>query len=185
MDPLLFYLRDHELYYTALHGPRYNEYAIFIDYHEWYLSANMSFYQYLKIILAYRSLLQTLNDHPVVIILPTGYVETWRFFHHFSYGKNNITYWKHYEHCVLRFVQRVIPDVHICPQDFLSYQTRFFRPFHSYIAVFKTPVYKRRIVTQIAPAINRHIMTLIATSSCLMPTVSWRNKVILMMTARA
>ena len=43
LDPLLFYIRDHELYYTALHGPRYNEYAIFIDYHEWYLSANMSF----------------------------------------------------------------------------------------------------------------------------------------------
>jgi len=61
MDPLLFYIRDHELYYTALHGPRYNEYAIFIDYHEWYLSANMSFYQYLKIIIAYRSLLQTLT----------------------------------------------------------------------------------------------------------------------------
>ena len=57
LDPLLFYIRDHELYYTALHGPRYNEYAIFIDYYEWYLSANMSFYQYLKIIIAYRSLL--------------------------------------------------------------------------------------------------------------------------------
>jgi len=38
---------------------------------------------------------------------------------------------------------------------------------------------------QIAPVINRHIMTLIATSSCTMPTISWRNKVILMMTARA
>ena len=34
LDPLLFYLRNHELYYTALNGPRYNEYAIFIDYHE-------------------------------------------------------------------------------------------------------------------------------------------------------
>jgi len=44
IDPLLFYIRDHELYYTACHGPRYNEYAIFIDYHEWYLSANMSFF---------------------------------------------------------------------------------------------------------------------------------------------
>jgi len=60
-----------------------------------------------------------------------------------------------------------------------------FRPFLSYIAVSKTPVYKCRIVTQIAPVINRHIMTLIATSSCIMPTVSWRNKVILMMTAKA
>jgi len=34
LDPLLFYQRDPELYYTALSGPRYNEYAIFIDYHE-------------------------------------------------------------------------------------------------------------------------------------------------------
>jgi len=31
-EPLLFYLRDYELYYTAFCGPRYNEYAIFIDY---------------------------------------------------------------------------------------------------------------------------------------------------------
>ena len=54
-DPFLFYLRDHELYYTALSGPRYNEYAIFIDFHEWYLSANISFYQYLKICLLYTS----------------------------------------------------------------------------------------------------------------------------------
>ena len=126
LDPLLFYIRDHELYYTALQGPRHNEYAIFNDYHEWYLSANMSFYQYLKIILAYRALLRAINRRPVLIILPTGYIESWRFFHHFHYGENNFTYWKHYKHCVLRFVQRIIPDVHICPQDFLSYQTRFF-----------------------------------------------------------
>jgi len=33
-EPLLFYLRDYELYYTAFCGPRYNEYAIFIDYQE-------------------------------------------------------------------------------------------------------------------------------------------------------
>ena len=51
-EPFLFYIRDHELYYTALSGPRYNEYAIFIDYHEWELSATCSFYQYLKIIKA-------------------------------------------------------------------------------------------------------------------------------------
>ena len=69
LDPLLFYIRDHELYYTACHGPCYNEYAIFIDYREWYLAANMSFFQYLKIISAYRSLLQTVNKHPVVIVL--------------------------------------------------------------------------------------------------------------------
>jgi len=42
LDPFLFYIRDHELYYTALNGPRYNEYAIFIDFHEWYLSTNSS-----------------------------------------------------------------------------------------------------------------------------------------------
>jgi len=53
LDPLLFYLRDYELYYTALSGPRYNEFAIFIDFHEWDLSATTSFYQYLKIIKAY------------------------------------------------------------------------------------------------------------------------------------
>ena len=84
LDPLLFYIRDHELYYTALHGPRYNEYAIFIDYHEWYLSASMSFYQYLKIIIAHRSLLQTINRRLVVIILPTGYVESLAVFPPFS-----------------------------------------------------------------------------------------------------
>ena len=60
-----------------------------------------------------------------------------------------------------------------------------FRPFLSYIDVCKTPVYKCRTMPQIAPVINRHIMTLIATFSCTMPTISWRNKVILMMMARA
>ena len=85
LDPLLFYLRDHELYYAALNGPRYNEYAIFIDFHEWFLSVNTSFYQYLKIIKAYRSFLQILNNHPVLIILPTGYVETCWFFNIFTY----------------------------------------------------------------------------------------------------
>jgi len=33
-DPLLFYMGEHELYYTTLCTPRYNEYAILIDYHE-------------------------------------------------------------------------------------------------------------------------------------------------------
>ena len=73
LDPLLFYLRDHELYYTALSGPRYNEYAIFIDYHEWELSATCSFYQYLKIIKAYQALLQIITMKPILVILPTGY----------------------------------------------------------------------------------------------------------------
>jgi len=72
LEPFLFYLRDHELYYIALNVPCYNEYAIFIDFHEWYLSANISLYQYLKIIKAYRSLLQIINHHPVLIVLPTG-----------------------------------------------------------------------------------------------------------------
>jgi len=85
LDQFLFYIRDHELYYTALNGPRYNEFAIFIDFHEWSLSANSSFYQYLKIIKAYRSLLQIINHHPVLIVLPTGYVETCRFFNFFTY----------------------------------------------------------------------------------------------------
>ena len=89
LDPFLFYIRDHELYYTALNGPRYNEFAIFIDFHEWSLSANSSFYQYLKIIKAYRSLLQIINHHPVLIVLPTGYVETCRFI-------NFCTHWKPY-----------------------------------------------------------------------------------------
>ena len=44
LDPLLFYIRDYELYYTALSAPRYNEYAIFIDYHEWELSATCLLY---------------------------------------------------------------------------------------------------------------------------------------------
>ena len=72
LDPLLFYLCDHELYYTALSGPRYNEYAIFIDHHEWELSATCSFYQYLKIIKAYQALLQTITVKPILVILPTG-----------------------------------------------------------------------------------------------------------------
>ena len=118
LDPLLFYLRDHELYYTTFSGPRYNEYAIFIDYHEWELSATCSFYQYLKIIKAYQALLQTITMKPVLVILPTGYIETCRWFDIF-------TYWKDYDLCVLHFVQKVIPDVHICPHDYFSYQLRF------------------------------------------------------------
>ena len=111
LDPLLFY-------YTALSGPRYNEYAIFIDYHEWELSATCSFYQYLKIIKAYQALLQTITMMPVLVILLTGYIETCRWLDIF-------TYWKDYDPCIFQFVQRVIPDVHICPHDYFSYQIRF------------------------------------------------------------
>jgi len=92
LDPLLFYLRDHELYYTALSGPRCNEFAIFIDFHEWDLSATTSFYQYLKIIKAYRALLHSITMKPILIILPTGYIETCRFF-------DVLTYWKDYDPC--------------------------------------------------------------------------------------
>jgi len=118
LDPLLFYLRDHELYYTAPSGPRYNEYAIFIDHHEWELSATCSFYQYLKIIKAYQALLQTITMKPILVILPTGYIETCRWFDRF-------TYWKDYDPCILQFVQKVIPDVHIFPHDYFSYQLQF------------------------------------------------------------
>ena len=118
LDPLLFYLRDHKLYYTALSGPRYNEYAIFTDYHEWELSATCSFYQYLKIVKAYQALLQTITMQPILFVLPTGYIETCRWLDIF-------TFWKDYDPCVLQFVQKVISDVHICPQDYFSYQLRF------------------------------------------------------------
>jgi len=118
LDPFLFYIRDHELYYTALSGPRYNEYAIFIDYHEWELSATCSFYQYLKIIKAYQALLQTITMKPILVILPTGYIETCRWFDRF-------TYWKDYDPCIRQFVQKVIPDVHICPHDYFSYHLQF------------------------------------------------------------
>ena len=39
-----------------------------------------------------------------------------------------------YEPYVIHFVQKVIPDVHICLHDFLSYYTRFFST--------TTPVYR-------------------------------------------
>ena len=110
-EPLLFYMRDNELYYTSFCGLRYNEYAIFIDYHEWYLFASIPFYQYLKIVKAYRSLLQEFNQHPVLIVVPTGYVETLRFY------RDYIEYWKSFEPYIIQFIQMVIPDVHICPHD--------------------------------------------------------------------
>ena len=40
-EPLLFYLRDHELYYTSFYEPRYNENVIFIDYQELYNSSEI------------------------------------------------------------------------------------------------------------------------------------------------
>ena len=55
----------------------------------------------------------------MLIILPTGYIETCRFFDVF-------TYWKDYDPSMLQFVQKVIPNVHICLHDYISYQMRFF-----------------------------------------------------------
>ena len=55
---------------------------------------------------------------PILVILPIGYIETCRWF-------NIFTYWKDYDPCILKFVQKVIPDVHISPHDYFSYQLRF------------------------------------------------------------
>jgi len=55
-EPLLFYLCDHELYYTLFYGPQFNETTIFIDYQEWYNSSEISFYSYFKLIKAYQTL---------------------------------------------------------------------------------------------------------------------------------
>ena len=111
LEPLLFYLRDHELYYTPFARSRYKEYAIFIEYHEWYLLKELPFYQYLKIIQAYKTLLQGMNDHPVPIILLTGYVKSIRYYQKY------FTYWTAYEPHIFHFVTKIIPDVHIFPFD--------------------------------------------------------------------
>jgi len=121
-EPCLFYICDNELHCTAFCSSRYNEYAIFIDYHEWYLSGSIPFYQYLKIVKAYRSLLQDLNQNLILIVAPTGYAETVTF--HWDY----FVYWKHFEPYVLQFIQKIISDVHICPHDYLSFQTRYLSP---------------------------------------------------------
>ena len=86
LDPLLFYLRDNDLYFTSFAGPHYNKYVIFIDYQEWYLSKELPFYQYLTLIKVYRTLLQDINNHPVLIVMPTRYIETVRDYHqYFTY----------------------------------------------------------------------------------------------------
>ena len=38
---------------------------------------------------------------------------------------DRFTYWKDYDPCILQFVQKVIPDVHICPHDYFSYHLQF------------------------------------------------------------
>ena len=80
-EPLLFYLHDHELYYTSFYGPRYNENAIFIDYQEWYNSSEISFHSYLKLIKAYQTLVQDVDNHLVLIVMPTGYINYFKWFH--------------------------------------------------------------------------------------------------------
>ena len=111
LEPVLLYLRDHELYCISFAGPRYNEYAIFINYHEWYLSKELPFYQYLKIIQAYKPLLQDINNHPVLIIMPIGYVESVRYYHKY------FTCCTDYESHIFHFATQIFPDVHICPFD--------------------------------------------------------------------
>jgi len=171
LDPLLFYLRDHELYYTALSGPRYNEYAIFIDYHEWELSATCSFYQYLKIIKAYQALLQTITMKPILVILPIGYIETCRWF-------NIFTYWKDYDPCILQFVQKVIPVVHICPMITFPINCASYNLQPRLSAAFKTRVYKlfttKLTMKLTAPVKLMHTMTLHVRFSISM--VIMRNK---------
>ena len=90
-DPLLFYLHDHELCYTSFYGPRYKESAIFINYQEWYVSAAIPFYQYLKIIKVYQALVQDVSNHPVLIVMPIGYIESFKWFH------KQFEYWTAFE----------------------------------------------------------------------------------------
>ena len=109
LEPLLFYLRDNDLYFTSFARLQYNEYAIFIDYQEWYLSKEIPFYQYLTRIKVYKTLLQDINNHPVLIVMPTDYIENVRYYYHY------FNYWTAFEHHIFRFVTKIIPDVHICP----------------------------------------------------------------------
>ena len=109
LEPLLFYLRDNDLYFTSFAGPCYNEYAIFIDYQEWYLSKEIPLYQQLTLIKVYRTLLQDINNHLILIIIPTGYIETVRYYNQY------FTYWTAFEPHIFQFVIKIIPDVHICP----------------------------------------------------------------------
>lgn len=109
LEQLLFYLRDNDLYFTSFAEPRYNEYAIFIDYQEWYLSKEIPFYQYLKLIKAYRTLLQDINNYLVLVVMPTCYIEAVRYYHQY------FTYWTAFEPHIFRFVTKIILDVHTCP----------------------------------------------------------------------
>ena len=110
-EPLLFYLRDHELYYTSFAGSRYNEYAIFIDFHEWRTSSEIPFYQYLRLLNAYKNLIQEINNHSLITIIPTGFFETIRFYNDY------FCVWNNYEPYVLNFITKYFPDSHLCSLD--------------------------------------------------------------------
>ena len=105
-QPLLFYLRDHELYFTSFYRPRYNESAIFIDYQEWYSSDEISFYGYLKLIKAYQTLVQDVNNHLVLTIMPTAYIN------YFKWSHNQFESWTAFEPYIFKFASKVFPDVH-------------------------------------------------------------------------
>jgi len=121
-EPLLFYLRNHELYYISFYVPRYNQTAIFIDYQEWYNSSEISFYRYLKLIKAYQMLVQDVNNHPILIVMPTGYINYFKWFH------RQREYWSAFEPHIFKFVSKMFPDVHICPVD--QSHTQVLIPLH-------------------------------------------------------
>jgi len=121
-EPFLFYLRDHELYYTSFYGSRYNETAIFIDYQEWYNSSEISFYSYLKLIKAYQTLVQDVNNHLVLIVMPTGYIN------YSKWLRKRLEYWTAFEPHIFQFVSKMFPDVHICAVD--QSHTQVLIPLH-------------------------------------------------------
>jgi len=113
-EPLLFYFRDHtvELHFTTFKGPWNNQYAIYIYYDQWLSSSWTSFYSCLKILKFYRALLQEIYGHPVLVMIPTGYIQTLRFYVVFI-----IDYWQSLDQHIIQFIQRVIPDAHFCPAN--------------------------------------------------------------------
>ena len=113
-ESLLYYLKDHtdELHFTAFKGLRYNEYAIFIRYDRWLSRSSTSFYSYLNILNFHRSLIQKFYDHPILVVLPTYYIQTIHFLKQFI-----TNYCQSLERYIIQFIHWVIPDAHICPAD--------------------------------------------------------------------
>ena len=68
----LFYIRNYELCFIVLKGPRYNDYVILMKYNQCTSNPHSSFYEYLKIIKAYISIFQELHGHLELIIIPTA-----------------------------------------------------------------------------------------------------------------